>query len=221
VEDPNPYASTRSAATALPHQLVWSSRKSWLLLLAGTLITLSLILRLGYGPWGAELSFYRLISHNLTLRGWPILLVAWPVAFGAVVSVVAVDSLFVGGPNQERRNVFLLSGFLLSICIPIVALAAVGIANGLANSQVLLNLIPYCVVIFASVAILFSKHRRSVKLMMIGGFWTVVQALAMMVPNGDVAPACCTLVIGGTLVIVASWRQLLEERRHARGTPNN
>ena len=53
-----------------------------LAILGGGMMVLSAFFRLYYGPWGTPISYYTLITHNLSFAGWPFLLSAWPIVLG-------------------------------------------------------------------------------------------------------------------------------------------
>ena len=83
-----------------------------LAILGGVVMVLSAFFRLSYGPWGTPISYYSLITHNLSFAGWPILLSAWPIVLGL---------LEVGGGFSRLRGwnvawqALLIGGLLLTV----------------------------------------------------------------------------------------------------------
>lgn len=91
----------------------------------------SMFFRYAYGPWGGEISHFKIIYHNLTWQAWPMLLLAWPMAFGLLEASFAV-AMIIRGPVSFRRYHCLTEGIFLAT-IATLQLGLIWWHGGMAN----------------------------------------------------------------------------------------
>ena len=105
---------------------------------AGVLMGFSMFFRYSYGPWGVELSIWKLISH-----GWPdwkTLLVGVPIYFGLLEALFAASSLAEWRFHSSRLHARALIVFLVMTEIWQLAFIRMLVKQGSAGSRDLLNL---------------------------------------------------------------------------------
>jgi hypothetical protein len=88
----------------------------------GVLILTAGFFRCTYGPWGMGLSLYGLITWNLSPSGLPILLVAWPMAYGAVVVATSYATVVSGRPSTYRWRWAVVGLFLAVIATALLVI---------------------------------------------------------------------------------------------------
>ena len=192
----------------------------------GLLMALSMFFRLSYGPWGAELSFYGLISHNFNWGGWPVLLLAWPVVFGMLETVFAFASVF-----KKTRSIEPWHALTLGIFLGVIAglhFVAVGVHGGLANfqrSEALIALVPAALVLVGIllVSALTRPVSRSTQwVRLIGAAWVLVRMFPTpsdWVPLESIFLAYgmgLWMLLGGALLVLAASLYQLVHFAHTR-----
>src|SRR5215831_780153 len=99
---------------------VFSHPPERLILCGGALMFLSLFFRLGYGPWGSELSYYLLLSWNMHWESWYMWIPAWPVAFGLIQALTIGLRFLLPIPITERCRWIVTSCFLVTVAVAVV-----------------------------------------------------------------------------------------------------
>jgi hypothetical protein len=96
---------------------LWSMLRPYesLIWFGGVMIVTGGFFQYAYGPWGVGLSHYGVITWNLSASGLPTALVAWPMAFGAVIVAAAYVTAVSGRPSAYRWRWAIVGLFLTAI----------------------------------------------------------------------------------------------------------
>lgn len=182
--------------------------------LGGALMALSMFFRLSYGPWGGEISYYGLISHNLTWGGWPMLLIAWPVAFGVLETVFGLAQFSDRALVANAKWHAIAVGMLLLLVAGLQLLLFVRQARfgDLLRREVLVSLVPVIGVLVALGLVVIVKwplRKRLQWFRIIGTTWIIVGLFPVSpsVPLADVFRVHGMgywMLITGTLMVTAA-----------------
>ena len=147
--------------------------------LGGAMMALSMFFRLSYGPMGGEISYYSLISHNLAWDGWPMLLIAWPVLFGALETVFSLAQLHDRSAVANAKWHAIAAGTVLLLVagLQLLLFARRVQFENLLRREVLVSLVPLIAVIIGVGLVLTLKwtlRKRLQWLRIIGTTWIVV-----------------------------------------------
>jgi hypothetical protein len=201
---------------------VWRTRvlaPNALIGLGGLLMAVSMFFRLGYGPWGQPISYFGLLSWNLSWPPSPLLLLLWPVAFGLLEAAGAAVLLRYQGCVQQGHHWRVLAAFLGTVAA--LQLVVFWWNGGMARSQhreVLVSLAGEVGVLAALLVVAGlpqPQDRRSHEVRLIGAAWVLV----LMFPTSSWAavetalwfsgPGYWMLLAGALLVAVGALRQLI------------
>jgi len=140
--------------------------------LGGALMVLSMFFRLSYGPMGREISYGSLIWHNLTWDGWPMLLIAWPVLFGALETVFGLARLCNHSTVTNTKTRAIAAGVLLLLVCGLQLILFMWQAQfeDLLRREVLISLVPLLAVLTGVGFVLVLK-------------WTLQKRLQDVIPD--------------------------------------
>jgi hypothetical protein len=81
----------------------------------GVLILTSAFFRFAYGYWGSNKNHYSIILWNKPYFGRPVVIISWPIAYGAIGAVMSYVSIVSGRPSAYRWRWALVGLFLAAI----------------------------------------------------------------------------------------------------------
>jgi len=179
--------------------------KLWFSLFGGLLVSASAFFKLATGPWGAEITFWGLVTHNWTISNPVMLSMAWPIVFGAIICALTVLRLL-SRPATERLEYAGLLIFLLSVSGTHLILFMISVTlNGSFPAH---NLIPFGVELAAFLAlsvIMFMRsaiHRKVRSVYIVGSAWSILYALTFAQWMGGLG--FILLLSGSAIVLVVN-----------------
>jgi hypothetical protein len=145
----------------------------------GSMMATSHFFPLVYGPYGQPISFYTLIAWNLTWPPSPLLLLAWPVAFGLLEAAFALAMLVRAGWARRWYHWLALAVFLEAVAALHLGLLWWNV--GMAGFQRRETLVAWAgaggtlVALVLATALLRRDDRRSHAVRLVGAAWVLVQ----------------------------------------------
>jgi len=184
-----------------------------LILAGGALMFLSAFFRYAYGPWGAEISVYSMISWNLRWESWYIWLSAWPAALGLFQASCAALSFILPERIAERCRWLSSACLLGAVALTYLAAFAVNGSSVLWRETAVRAALAEPVVILCTMIILVAL-RRPQWVTFVGVVWTVkgMYPISESVPLSDVfliyGMGYWMLLGGAVMVAMGSVRQI-------------
>jgi hypothetical protein len=195
------------------------------LIAAGSLLmATSMFFRYAYGPWGAPISFFGILSYNHSWRSLPTLLPLWPVAFGLLEAVFAAMALFKPMWSQRCYHWICMAMFLGMVAI--LELLVIWWYGGLANfmrREIILfwaSAIGALVVLFITIVVPLTSECRSQVVRLVGCTWTLVglYPVSESIPLEEVlwvyGLGYWMLLVGSLLIAAGSIRHLIALRSY-------
>ena len=186
--------------------------------IGGQLMVVSMFFRFAYGPMGVTISYYAILSHNVSWQSSAMLIPLWPLAFGLLEAAFAALFLTSIGRARQRYHWLALAAFIGFVAF--LHLGALLWHAGIAGFQRSEARITWVTSIAALVALILvaairqTPQRRSAEVRLVGTAWAIIG----LYPVSDWTPIESVLwayglgywlLLGGTLLIaVASIRQL-------------
>jgi hypothetical protein len=188
--------------------------------LGGLLMTASMFFRLAYGPYGASISYFSLLSWNLRWPPSPILLLAWPVAFGLLETVFALALLIHGGWARRWYHWFTVAVFLGTVAALHLGLLwwHAGLAGGFQRREALVSgasAVGALIGLILATILPRAHEGRSQAVRLVGAAWVLV--VLHPVPEWTsletvlvvCGPGYWMLLAGTLLIAVGSVRHLV------------